>query len=166
MTYVRPETKITANMGRIRQSIKVDGQECWTLFDTGARNTYVIAAVAAILKTSIMTRAFRTALGGEVRETNKQLFSKPRLRVIRSQPTRWYWMKSAKMKMESRSRFSSAPWRCSSGEFDLYPTKSDSIYHTTLTSLSNFRTGFSAQHLMRPSSRRSRRPQARAVLET
>jgi hypothetical protein len=57
-------------MGRIRQKIKVDGQECWTLFDTGARNTYVIPSVAQVLSTSVMPRAFRTALGGEVRETN------------------------------------------------------------------------------------------------
>jgi hypothetical protein len=61
---------MTSNMGRIRQTIKVDGQECWTLFDTGARNTYVIPSVAQILKTSSMRRPFRTALGGEVRETN------------------------------------------------------------------------------------------------
>jgi hypothetical protein len=57
-------------MGRIRQTIKVDGQECWTLFDTGARNTYVIPSVAQVLSTSAMPRAFRTALGGAVRETN------------------------------------------------------------------------------------------------
>jgi hypothetical protein len=29
-------------MGRIRQMIAVDGRKCWTLFDSGARNTYVI----------------------------------------------------------------------------------------------------------------------------
>src|SRR5713101_238245 len=57
-------------MERIRQTIKVDGQECWTLFDTGARNTYVIPSVAQVLQTSTIPRAFRTALGGEVRETN------------------------------------------------------------------------------------------------
>ena len=56
-------------MGRIRQKIKVDGQECWTLFDTGARNTYVVPSVAEVLKTSAMRQAFKTALGGEVRET-------------------------------------------------------------------------------------------------
>ncbi len=44
--------------------------ECWTLFDTGARNTYVIPSVARILKTSEMAHAFRTALGGEVKETS------------------------------------------------------------------------------------------------
>ncbi len=57
-------------MGRITQNIKVDGQECWTLFDTGARNSYVIPSVAQILKTSKLAHAYRTALGGEVKETN------------------------------------------------------------------------------------------------
>src|SRR5712664_3006758 len=57
-------------MGRIRQTIKVDGQECWTLFDTGARNTYVTPSVARVLQTSTMAHAFKTALGGGVKETN------------------------------------------------------------------------------------------------
>ena len=57
-------------MGRIRQKIDVDGRQCWTLFDTGARNTYVIPSVAQILKTSVTPRTIRTALGGTVRETN------------------------------------------------------------------------------------------------
>jgi hypothetical protein len=57
-------------MEGIRQKIKADGQECWTLFDTGARNTYVTPSVARVLQTSTMPRAFRTALGGKVKETN------------------------------------------------------------------------------------------------
>lgn len=57
-------------MGRIRQAIQVDGKTCWTLFDTVARNTYVIPAVARVLKTSATPRTIRTALGGAVRETN------------------------------------------------------------------------------------------------
>src|SRR5437588_2403765 len=57
-------------MGRIRQTIKVDGLECWTLFDTGARNSYVIPSIAQILTTSKLAHAYRTALGGEVKETN------------------------------------------------------------------------------------------------
>jgi hypothetical protein len=56
-------------MGRIRQTIKVDAQECWTLFDTGARNTYVTPSVAQVLQTSTMAHAFKTALGGGVKET-------------------------------------------------------------------------------------------------
>ncbi len=58
-------------MGRICQMIKVDGRECWALFDTGARNTYVVPAVAAVLSTSEMPHPIRTALGGEVKEANR-----------------------------------------------------------------------------------------------
>jgi hypothetical protein len=61
-------------MGRIKQTIKVDGQECWTLFDTGARNTYVIPSVARVLSTSPTPRTIRTALGGGVKETNTEAF--------------------------------------------------------------------------------------------
>ena len=61
-------------MGPIRQTIKVDGQECWTLFDTGARNTYVIQSVAKALKTLPTPRKIRTALGGGVKETNTEAF--------------------------------------------------------------------------------------------
>lgn len=56
-------------MGRIRQLIKVDGQECWTLFDTGARNTYVIRSVAQVLTTSRI-HPLRTALGGGLKKTS------------------------------------------------------------------------------------------------
>jgi hypothetical protein len=59
-------------MGRIRQMIDVDGRRCWALFDTGARNTYVIPSVAQLLKTSPTPRTIRTALGGGVRETNTE----------------------------------------------------------------------------------------------
>ena len=57
-------------MGRIKQPIKVDGRDCWTLFDTGARNTYVTSTVAKGLKTSVKPRTIRTALGEESKETN------------------------------------------------------------------------------------------------
>ena len=59
-------------MGRVRQMIAVDGRKCWTLFDSGARNTYVIPAVADLLKTSTTPRTIRTALGGTVKETNTE----------------------------------------------------------------------------------------------
>ena len=57
-------------MGRIRQAIHVDGKACWTLFDTGARNTYVVPSVAELLTTSPTSGTLRTALGGAVRKTN------------------------------------------------------------------------------------------------
>jgi hypothetical protein len=40
------------------------------LFDTGARNTYVVPSVAQVLSTPTTSRVFRTALRGEVKETN------------------------------------------------------------------------------------------------
>ncbi len=55
-------------MGRIRQMVKLDGRECWTLFDTGARNTYVVPTVAQLLTTSKTAHPIRSALGGEVKQ--------------------------------------------------------------------------------------------------
>ena len=54
--------------------IAVDGRRCWTLFDSGARNTYVTPSVAELLKTSPTPRTIRTALGGAVKETNTEAF--------------------------------------------------------------------------------------------
>jgi hypothetical protein len=58
-------------MGRIRQMINVQGRESWTVFDMGARNTYIVPAVASLLTTSELSHPFRTALGGAVQETTK-----------------------------------------------------------------------------------------------
>lgn len=58
-------------MGRIRQMINVRGRESWTLFDSGARNTYIVPSVASVLTTSEISHPIRTALGGAVQETNK-----------------------------------------------------------------------------------------------
>ena len=54
-------------MGRIRQMIRVDGRDAWTLFDSGARNTYVVPEVAALLTTTELPRPTRTRLGGETK---------------------------------------------------------------------------------------------------
>ena len=56
-------------MGRVREAIKVDGRECWTLFDTGARNTYVVPEVAKLLTTQRLPHPFRSAIGGGTKET-------------------------------------------------------------------------------------------------
>ena len=58
-------------MGRVREPIDVKGRKCWTLFDTGARNTYVVPDVAALLATSQLTKPFRSALGGKVRDATQ-----------------------------------------------------------------------------------------------
>lgn len=58
-------------MGRIRQFIDINGHRCWSLFDTGARNTYVVPEVASRLVTSTLEQPFRTALGGSVKEAKQ-----------------------------------------------------------------------------------------------
>jgi hypothetical protein len=58
-------------MGRVREHIKVNGRKCWTLFDTGARNTYVVPKVASHLATTKLAKPFRSALGGGIKKTNK-----------------------------------------------------------------------------------------------
>jgi hypothetical protein len=58
-------------MGRVREHIEVKGHKFWTLFDTGARNTYVVPRVSAHLATSQLPNTFRTALGGKVREATQ-----------------------------------------------------------------------------------------------
>jgi hypothetical protein len=56
-------------MGRIREYIRVNGKQYWTLFDSGARNTYVIPRVASRLATTKLPKPLRSALGGKVRKT-------------------------------------------------------------------------------------------------
>ncbi len=58
-------------MGRIRQMINVQGRDSWTLFDSGARNTYIVPAVASVLSTSVPPHPIRSALGGAVQEINR-----------------------------------------------------------------------------------------------
>jgi len=48
--------------------ITVNGRECWTLFDTGARNSYIVQSVSPLLTTSKIRKPFRTALGGQIKE--------------------------------------------------------------------------------------------------
>lgn len=56
-------------MGRVREHIQINGKKFWTLFDAGARNTYVVPAVAARLVTKKLSKPLRTALGGSVKKT-------------------------------------------------------------------------------------------------
>jgi hypothetical protein len=58
-------------MGRVREHIKINGKKFWTLFDTGARNTYVVPRVAAQLVKSKLHKPFRTALGGEIKQSRQ-----------------------------------------------------------------------------------------------
>lgn len=58
-------------MGRISQLIDVDGKKCWTLFDSGARNTYIIPVVAEKLSTVKLSRPTYTKLGGETKASSQ-----------------------------------------------------------------------------------------------
>ncbi len=58
-------------MGRIRQAIQVRGRDFWTLFDSGARNSYIVPAVAALVPTSKIDQPFRSRLGGSVKEAKE-----------------------------------------------------------------------------------------------
>lgn len=58
-------------MGRVRENIEINGRSFWTLFDTGARNTYIVPTVASLLATSQLDEPFRTALGGSVKEAKQ-----------------------------------------------------------------------------------------------
>lgn len=52
-------------MGRVKAYIEVNGQKCWTLFDTGARNTYVVDSVAEKLLNWKFPQPAPVALGGK-----------------------------------------------------------------------------------------------------
>ena len=58
-------------MGRIRQLIAVDGRKYWTLFDSGARNTYIVPEVAASLSTTTLPSPSYTRLGGETKVSSQ-----------------------------------------------------------------------------------------------
>src|SRR5712692_10178316 len=62
---------VGAAMGRIREHIKVNGRTFWALFDTGARNTYVVPAVATLLATTKLDKPFRSRFGGTVKKTSE-----------------------------------------------------------------------------------------------
>lgn len=52
-------------MGRVRTNIIIDGHPCWTLFDTGARNTYVVSDIADSLTKKRLAKSERVAIGGK-----------------------------------------------------------------------------------------------------
>ena len=52
-------------MGRIRQNIEIEGHEYWTLFDSGARNSYVTKVAAATSDVVPLKQSMSFALGGK-----------------------------------------------------------------------------------------------------
>ncbi len=60
-------------VGRIKTNIMVNGKDCWTLFDTGARNTYVVEEIAHSQKLLIqhLPETGKASLGGKVHTVKK-----------------------------------------------------------------------------------------------
>jgi hypothetical protein len=58
-------------MGRIRREIEIGGRARWTLFDSGARNTYVVPDVADACKAAELPVARSAALGGKTQQIKK-----------------------------------------------------------------------------------------------
>ena len=58
-------------MGRVRENIEVNGRQCWTLFDTGARNTYIVPEVAPLLLPFNLKVPHKSAMGGGVKEAKQ-----------------------------------------------------------------------------------------------
>jgi hypothetical protein len=58
-------------MGRIRRMIRVRGRDTWTLFDSEARNTYIIPDVAARLSTTALPYPTSAKLGGETKSSSQ-----------------------------------------------------------------------------------------------
>jgi len=58
-------------MGRIRRMIRVRGRDTWTLFDSGARNTYIIPDVAARLSITALPHPTSAKLGGETKSSSQ-----------------------------------------------------------------------------------------------
>ena len=58
-------------MGRIRTGIQINGRDCWTLFDSGARNNYIvpIAVSGNDLKDLPVRRT--TGLGGKEHQVDQ-----------------------------------------------------------------------------------------------
>ena len=51
--------------------ISVQGKERWTLFDSGARNTYIVPDVAARLATTELPHPTYSKLGGETKSSSQ-----------------------------------------------------------------------------------------------
>lgn len=59
-------------MGRVRRNVVVADRPFWALFDTGARNSYVVEEVASLLPTLPLDREEPVALAGRVHQVDKE----------------------------------------------------------------------------------------------
>jgi hypothetical protein len=61
-------------VGRIRTSIDIGGRLCWTLFDSGARNNYIVSSAIDGLTVFDLPQAKSAALGGREHTLTKASF--------------------------------------------------------------------------------------------
>src|SRR5437016_5210925 len=66
-------------MGRVRGYIHINGKRFWTLFDTRARNMYIVPTVASHLDTTKLPKPFRSALGEKTRKMTTGALVKARV---------------------------------------------------------------------------------------
>ena len=59
-------------LGRIRDHITVNGRKLWTMFDSGARNTYVVADVATDMLTWKISPPEPAVLGGKTHKITRE----------------------------------------------------------------------------------------------
>jgi len=59
-------------MGRVRTHVVVAGRHYWTLFDGGARNTYIVQDLTSLLPTFDLEKPEPVSLGGRVHEVTKE----------------------------------------------------------------------------------------------
>ncbi|MFQ5731812.1 MAG: retropepsin-like aspartic protease [Planctomycetaceae bacterium] len=69
----------TTIMGRIRIELDVDGRKCWTLFDSGARNSYISRSAAEGLNLLDLSDPTSTRLGGGIHEIREACLIQTRL---------------------------------------------------------------------------------------
>ncbi len=58
-------------MGRIRLEMDVAGHPCWTLFDSGARNSYIVRSATNGLDRQPLAVPRTSALGGQVHKVEE-----------------------------------------------------------------------------------------------
>lgn len=51
-------------MGRVRTEIEIEGRKCWTLFDSGARRSYITRDAASGIDLRPLPQPLQTLLGG------------------------------------------------------------------------------------------------------
>ena len=59
-------------MARVRTQAVVAGRPCWCLFDTGARNTYVVQDIASLLPSIELDKPEPVAFGGRTYQVMRE----------------------------------------------------------------------------------------------